>query len=555
VSLKPRPVPDVPELTARVARAAFPKGNPYLRLRDELGTVFRDDHFADLYPRRGQPALPPWRLALITVLQFREGLSDRRAADAVRARIDWKYLLGLELDDPGFDASVLCEFRARLLAGEAEERLLEKLLERVQALGLLKARGRQRTDATHVLAAIRTLNRLELLAETLRAALNELATVAPEWLRGVAPAAWYERYVRRIEDSRLPQSKTDREAYAEAVGHDGFTLLGLLEAPGAPAEFRALPQVVVLRRVWERHFRRDDGPPGGGVEGRVHLRAEGELPPAAEGIESPYDPEARYRGKSGMHWTGYAALLTEACDEDRPHLITHVATTTAAVHEVNCTAPIQAALAGLGLSPGEHLVDAGFVTAELLVESRDRHGIRLVGLPRKDASWQNRTEGAFGVEHFAIDWEGEQVRCPQGHLNASWKGYTEPGRAPYVLVRFRDSDCRGCPVRPNCTRAAKQGRSLRLPERGPYEALRAMRSFIGSEEGRQLYAKRAGVEGTISQGVRSFGLRRARYRGEAKAHLQQVATAVAINLSRVSDWLEGVPRAVTRVSRFARLAA
>jgi transposase len=189
LSLKPCPVPPVPELTAFVARAAFPKGNPYLRLRDELGTVFRDDDFTDLYPRRGQPALAPWRLALVTVLQFRENLSDRRAADAVRARIDWKYLLGFELTDPGFDFSVLSEFRSRLLAGQAGERLLEKLLEQCKTSGLVKARGRQRTDATHVLASIRVMNRLELLAESLRAALNELTAWAPEWVKGVAPVA------------------------------------------------------------------------------------------------------------------------------------------------------------------------------------------------------------------------------------------------------------------------------------------------------------------------------------------------------------------------------
>src|SRR5262249_26312517 len=152
-------------------------------------------------------ALAPWRLALVTVLQFREGLSDRRAADAVRARIDWKYLLGLELTDAGFDASVLCEFRARLLAGGAGERLLERLLGRCKELELVKPRGRQRPDATHVLASVRAMNRLELLAETLRAALNQLATVASAWLRGVAPASWSERYIRRVEDSRLPQSK------------------------------------------------------------------------------------------------------------------------------------------------------------------------------------------------------------------------------------------------------------------------------------------------------------------------------------------------------------
>ena len=126
MSLKLSPVLDVPELTARVARAAFPKGNPYLRLRDELGPVFRDADFAELYPRRGQPALPPWKLALITVMQFAEDLSDRQAADAVRGRIDWKYALGLELDDPGFHFSALSDFRGRLVVGGAERLLLDQ---------------------------------------------------------------------------------------------------------------------------------------------------------------------------------------------------------------------------------------------------------------------------------------------------------------------------------------------------------------------------------------------------------------------------------------------
>ena len=170
MSLKPMPIDPVPDLTAQVAIASFPKGNMYLRLRDELGTIFKDDDFVDLFPRRGKPALAPWRLALVTVLQFRESLSDRQAAEALRARIDWKYLLGLELDDHGFDFSVLSEFRSRLLAGAAGERLLETLLDRCKAMGLLKARGKQRTDATHVLASVRTMNRLELLAEAMRGA-------------------------------------------------------------------------------------------------------------------------------------------------------------------------------------------------------------------------------------------------------------------------------------------------------------------------------------------------------------------------------------------------
>jgi transposase len=193
MSLHPHIIAPVPEHTARVARAAFPKGHPSLTFRDALGTIFQDEDFRAFFPVRGQPGLPPWRLALVTIMPFREHLADRQAAEAVRARIDWKYLLGLELTDPGFDFSVLSAFRDRLLAGSAEALLLDKLLERCRALGWLKARGQQRTDSTHVLAAVRVLNRLELVAETLRAALNALATVAPAWLQAVSPLAWYER--------------------------------------------------------------------------------------------------------------------------------------------------------------------------------------------------------------------------------------------------------------------------------------------------------------------------------------------------------------------------
>jgi transposase len=266
----PHIVEPVPEETARVAHAAFPKGHPYLTFRDALGTIFQDEDFTALFPAWGQPGLPPWRLALVTIMQFRENLADRQAAEAVRARIDWKYLLSLELTDPGFDFSVLSEFRDRLLAGSAAELLLDTLLERCRALGLLKARGQQRTDSTHVLAAIRVLNRLELVAETLRAALNAVATVAPAWLQAVTPLAWYERYSRRIEESRLPKDTAAREAYAQMVGEDGFHFLDALEAPDAPQEARELPVIATLRRTWQRHYDRTVDERAGAAGGATH---------------------------------------------------------------------------------------------------------------------------------------------------------------------------------------------------------------------------------------------------------------------------------------------
>jgi hypothetical protein len=172
-----------------------------------------------------------------------------------------------------------------------------------------------------VLAAIRVLNRLELVAETLRAALNAVATVAPNWLQAVTPLAWYERYSRRIEESRLPKDTADREAYAHTVGEDGFMLLDALESAEAPAELRALPRIEALRRTWQRHYERTPcapTAPGGPSGCRVRFKASRELPPAAEGIESPYDVEARYRHKRDTQWTGYMVHVSETCDSTAP---------------------------------------------------------------------------------------------------------------------------------------------------------------------------------------------------------------------------------------------
>ena len=384
MSLRPQPLSPVPENTARVAHAAFRRGNPYLLLRDRLGAVFTDADFADLYPRHGQPAYAPWRLALITLMQFREGLSDRQAADAVRGRIDWKYLLSLDLDDAGFDFSVLCEFRARLLEKAAGGRLLDRLLDAAREDGLLKARGRSRTDSTHVLAAVRALNRLELLGETLRAALNAIAAVAPDWLREIAPPEWHERYDRRVEGARLPGSAPKRASHAIQTGVDGFCLLDAVDGADAPESVRELPVIDVLRRVWARHFERvapgshNDGAGGGGdgMAGRVRLRAvQGRGP--GDRVESPYDAEARFRAKRGIGWTGYMVHLTETCDAEAPRLIVHAEATPANVHEAMRTEAIHDALAARGLAPSEHLVDAGYVSGHHIVAAREHHGIEL----------------------------------------------------------------------------------------------------------------------------------------------------------------------------------
>ena len=338
--LQPQTPGPVPADTARVARAAFPKGSPLIALRDELGTVFADDDFATLYPPLGQPAYPPWRLALVTV-----------------------------------------------------------------------------------------------------------------------------------------------------------------------------------------------------------------------SVESPYDVDARYRRKRGTTWVGYMVHLTETCDEDRPRLVVHADTTAGDVHEAARADPILAALDERGLSASEHLADAAYLSADLLVGAADRYGVRPVGPPRKDPSWQARTEGGYTADRFALDWAREVATCPEGEESRSWRTYTDRDGSDYVMVQYDPATCRACPARELCVRSETSGRSLRLHPEREQAALEGMRAELATDAGWAEYSARAGVEGTLSQGARAMGLRRSRYRGLAKTRLGHVATAAAISADRAAAWARGERPGGTRTSRVAALAA
>ena len=548
MSLHPEPVGPIPEETTRVARAAFPAGNAYLRMRDELGALVEDRELAHLFPRRGQPAEAPWRLALVTVFQFAENLSDRQAADAVRARIDWKYALALPLADPGFDHTVLSEFRRRLVEGGAEAVVLDGLLERFRQRGLLKARGRQRTDSTHVLAAVRALNRLELVRETVRHALDVLAELAPDWLRARARPDWVERYLGRSAEFRLPKGKEAQRALADAIGADGAALLAAVYAPMAPGWLRAVPAVEVLRRAWVRNYRLD----AGGLRWRA---PEDGIPPAARFVSSPHDTDAHLAKKGTVGWTGYKVHLTETCEDDAPNLVTHGETTPAPIADGEVTPRVHRALRARDRLPRVHLVDTGFLDAELLVASRRDFGVELLGPTREDQRWQARAAAGFGLEHCAVDWTRRRAVCPEGHTSVEWVPRVDNRGNDSIYIRFSTADCGPCPSRPRCTRSTAQRprRSIAVRPHAQDEALRQRRDREASRDYAREYARRAGIEGTISQGVRRCGLRRSRYVGLARTHLGHVLTAAALNFARVADWLAGTPRARTRQSPFAQL--
>ncbi len=549
----PHSGPDaIPEETAHLARTINPKGTVYMHIRDHLGIIYENQLFAPLFSTKGQPAEAPWRLVMVCIFQFIEGLTDRQAAEAVQQRIDWKYALSLELSDPGFDFSVLSKFRARLIAGGKEMELFDVLLTHLKTLGLLKARGRQRTDSTHVLAAARSLNRLERVGETMRQALNTLAVVAPDWLRAHAVPKWYERYGRRMENYRFPKAETERSELGATIGRDGVQLLQAVDASPDLPWLQELPAIQTLRRVWCEQYT--------DLSDTICLRDKKDLESPADLIVSPYDTEARFSVKRGMEWIGYKVHFTETCDEELPHLITHVQTTTAAVPDDQVLEAVHQALAEREILPDVHLVDAGYTDAEGLVSSQRDYGVTLLGPVAADPSWQAKAGEGFDKASFLIDWEQGIAICPAGKQNHSWlpNGDRSRGVIGGIRVQFSGRDCTPCPLRSQCTRAKGAPRELVLLPRDRYEALRAAKQRQKTEAFREAYALRAGIESTHAQGLRRSDLRRTRYVGLPKTGLQHIFTAIALNIVRAVSWLTNTsqtqtPQPRTRLSRFAAL--
>ena len=392
--------------------------------------------------------------------------------------------------------------------------MLDALLERCRALGWLTARGRRRADSPRVPAAIRVRNRLELAAETLRAALNELAPVAPDWLRGIAPVRGYGRYGKRIEGARLPKEEATRHAYARMAGAAGFHSLDALEAPEAPARVRAFPMSKTLRRAWRRHYERSPAP--GAAQGsppgsRVRFTSNRERPRAAGGIASPYDAEARCRNRRDTQRTGDMVPAGETCEPPAPHRLTHVPTPPATVREARCAAPIRQARVGQDVPPREHLVGAAYIAAALLVDGREGHGILLRGPARPSPGRQAQVEGAYTIDRFIGAWARQVVTRPQGECAAMRAARVDRRRARAgLIVALRSQDCAACVARSRRTRAESTGRRLHLPPQGRCEAPRAARAWYASAGGRQRHQCRAGIDGPLSPGGRAFGLRRPR---------------------------------------------
>jgi transposase len=559
-------------------------------IRDRLGEWLGDEEFAAAFGIRGRPGWSPSRLALVTVLQRAENLTDRLAAEAVRTRIDWKYLLGLPIDDPGFDHTVLAEFRGRVADAGLEQVVLDELLARLAAEGLVKAGGKQRTDSTHVIAAVAALNRLELAGESVRAALEALAAAHPEWLeQRICVSDFARRYGTPMSSWRPPASQARRDELAIAYARDGYALLEAVYDAAAPSWLRELPAIGTLRIVLLQNYARTVTGNGREVIRRREKEPDGDgLPPGHLRIASPYDTDARWGVKREEFWLGYKLHISETCDdapactcrpdpattdtavadppavgaggpEHRkgcaracfPNLITHVATTDATVTDNQMTSAIHDDLTGKNLPPGRHYLDSGYLSAALVVSALTTRGIALIGPLLADTSAQARAGHGYARAGFTIDYDTKTVTCPHGKTSVSWTPCAQRG-TDAIVATFSATDCGPCPARPQCTTSSTKRRQLTVLPRDLAQAQAAVRAAETTISFQADYARRAGVEGTMHQAA-SHGARRARYRGLPKTRLDHAYMACALNLLRLHAYWTGTPLDRQRTSHLARL--
>lgn len=501
---------EIPADTTELGRKLLDEHNPYRLVGDQLSGLMGEEDYADLYAPIGGPAISPVVLSLVSVFQMLENLSDRQAAEILPMRIDWKYALHLPLEYAGFSFTNLSHFRTRLLAHQAEYRVFDHLVKKLGELGLIRQRGKQRSDSTHILGLIAKLNRLELVEETLRMAVHALLRQNETWVQEQLPDSFVQAHQQQRRDYRM--SEAQRKTLLEQTGADGWWLLQQLAR--APQDLQGLAEVQTLRSVWEQQF---------AVDEQNHYQGPRQKVTGSGLIQSPHDPEVRYSEKAGRSWQGYKGQLSETAeDQGQINFITDVAVTDAQLQDVNALPAIQARLAERQLTPAEQYVDHAYVSTQRLADSQSL-GTALMG-PIKPPP-----EGPyFPLEAFRIDLEAQQAYCPGGQgSQRAWQTHYEDGALVY---RFSfGSHCPPCPLRSQCT-SSQEGRTLSYQQH--HELLLARQAEMQTETFWQSMKARPPVEGTLSQMVR-LGARRARYRGLRKVNFQWVFTAIAINLKRL----------------------
>ena len=580
--LKPQKLEPIPEETLKVGQEILEPENLMRKIGEQYGELVKDEDFLSMYPKIGQPALSPALLALVSILQAQEHLSDRMAVRMVVTRIDWKYALHLPLCYKGFDASVLSEFRDRLISNKAERVIFDKVLEKMKAEDLLKGRAVQRTDSLMILSAVRKLNRLELVMETMRLALEEIAKEDIKFFQANIEKTWIETYAQRACSERIikesgAKAETETQRLLVETGKNGFELIKILEQ--SETELQNLEKVVLLKKVWSQQYQikeniisttelaelAEPAEPAKILNGdskkkeqtakekdieltTSESRAKAKI---KEMIESPHDEETRYTQKKGKEYRGYKLQLTEVASEEEVAIITDVEIVSASEYDGESLPNIHERLKEREILPETHLVDTGYVSGDAIVESRER-GVELLGLIASNTTMTARENEGFSVENFQIDFENKQAICPNGNKQRAFSE-TVDGRGRKVFqILWNKEICQSCPFKDKCIQGKKLGRTIKISRN--YKVIQQRRIEQKTDDFHNRYRRRAGVEATFSHLVCCMDARQTPYQGKNKTQLHFLLLAAGLNIKRAVYWQNGLRPLRKRSSRLEKIS-
>jgi transposase len=505
----------IPAETARFVEPLLAEDSVYRFVGQQIDQMISDEDFADLYADEGRPGINPVILALVTVFQFLEKLPDRMAAQMAVMRLDWKYALRQELDWQGFHYADLCNFRKRLLLHQREQHLFERVVDYLRAQGYIAAGGKQRTDSTHILGAVRSLSTLDLVQETLHVALCSLISTDAPWTLRYLPASFVETYAPR---QRLDwKGKAALAEPLQRMAQDGEWLLEQVKRFGTPA-LQDLAEVRTLRRVLNEQFRASRATvqytPTGHYRGNY--------------LVSPYDLDARRSMKHTTTWVGYKLHVTESIGKTR--FITDVVVTPAPEPDNQQLQAVQARLIQRNVRPKRQYVDQGYMSAANLAHSM-ANGIDLRGRLLEDTSGK---QAGFRLQDFQVDIARRVAICPAGHQATRFVPAKPNPRNLVDFHIFFGKQCQGCPFfGPHQCTDKSSGRHLGVSQH--HALIQARRREARTDAFLREMCLRIGIESVVSELVRGHGARRARYRGRRKNTLQMAFTASAANLKRLAS--------------------
>jgi hypothetical protein len=471
----------------------------------------------------GRPPIDPVLLCGVTLLQFMEKVADRKASEQVVYHLGWKYALDLELDYGGFHPTVMVYFRDRLEEKKAERMMFDGVVDLLIELGLVKRKGKQRLDSTHILGYVKAMSWMECALETLRLGLEDLE---PEVERKKRPEFWerlWELYVEGHLDWRL--SKTEQANRHRQCGQDIRDLLEWIDRTEPKLAQREA--VKLLRRVFDEQFEV--------VEGKLELI----IQRPARAVQNPHDPDAYYADKITKQWTGYKVHVAETVDPQQPikkkgepgeHFITEIFTTEAAQDEMaGLTEVLRRELEHHGILPAAMYTDAGYVTEKTLTQA-EQNGIELLGPTRPDPH-----KGAYNSDAFHVDVDKRQAVCPEGKLSTQCSRIKDSYMGTEYYRFEWGNQCDRCPVQKQCTRSKGGRRTLVVGLR--HDLVEQRRREMKQSGFSKSMHPRNGIEGTHSELVRGHAMRRTKYRGLSRVGLSHYFMGAACNVKRYLNLL------------------